>query len=313
MGQYHKLVTLTGFEFVRPGDLDCAPGAWQILATPYRVNAALAALISVSPGDRPADLSHNPFVERWAGHRILCVGDYAKDGDAANIPGYTGPALPTLYELLDERNLLPARKAPGVYYNVSANVRGMLEHGCSVRFIGRAGDICVPVKTRARIGPTGWMHFDIVGDEEVVRYQQDIQHYASKPWDRAPSDGSTDSIADDDIDKGQVRVLANTDRREFIDPAAFGEVPTTAGIMRGNFGSAAAMMGMLFEPEARGGGDLAIDSPLIGLWRNGRLFASSESEHPQLPTTGYIKDNWTDLSKEARQFISAIVDELGRE
>jgi len=328
MGQYHMPVSLTAKEFLYSHELDCGLKAWEIIANGESICAAVAGLIAVNPGNAPADLSNNLYVGRWAGHRLLCVGDYAENSDAANIPNYDGPPLGDLYGMCDTDNLLPkpTRKGdgrdPNMFYNITPQLRGLIEQACSVRFVPHdwslknteTGEITtntsftrVQVKSRARRGEDEFGHYDLLGIEDkntLDYYKRVMPNFADSPWDRAPGDGSSHGIGDDEIDQGQTRVFANLDTHEFIDPIAFGEVATLAGIMRGDWGSASALLGMLFEPDRRGGGDLYSESRLIGHWRNGRLIASSEYESKDFPSTDFIRKNWTNLSKDAVKFIA---------
>ncbi len=329
MGQYHLPVNLTTKEFLYTHQLDCGLKAWEIIANGGSICAAMAALVAVNPGNGPADLGNNPWVGRWAGHRLLCVGDYADNEDAKNIRGYEGPPLGDLYGLCDTDRVITKvkpEKDPELFYNITPHLRGLIEQGCSVRFIAEryavrsistehpegiesehVRHMRVQVKSRARAGQDGYGHYDLLGVEDqrtLDWYKRCMPDFDKAPWDRAPGDGSTHGIGDDEIDLGQKRVFANLDTHEFIDPVAFGEVPTLAGIMRGDWGSASAFVGMLFEPERRGGGDLYSESPLIGRWRNSRLIASSEYDSQQFPTTDYIRKNWDNISSDAVKFIA---------
>jgi hypothetical protein len=325
VGQYHRPVNLTTKEFLYTHQLDCGLKAWEIIANGESICAAIAALVAVNPGNGPADLGNSPWVGRWAGHRLLCVGDYAENDDAKNIRGYEGPPLGDLYGMCDDDNLIPEKgvKDPNTFYNITPHMRGLIEQACSVRFLPRewtlrnadTGEIDhtnisytrVPVKSRARAGQDGYGHYDLLGTENqntLDYYKRAIPNFYEAPWDRAPGDGSSHGIGDDELDQGQQRVFANLDTHEFIDPVAFGEVATLASIMRGDWGSASAFVGMLFEPERRGGGDLYSESPLIGRWRNDRVIASGEYDSREFPTTEYIRKNWDNISSDAVKFIA---------
>ena len=149
------------------------------------------------------------------------------------------------------------------------------------------------------------------------------------PWDRAPRDMTFHNASDADQDLGQQRVYANLDRREFFDPAIFGEVPTTLGLMRAaascpplvpdivigsgktavtpklgrrlEFSSAACLWAMLLHPESRGGGDIEpTEFPEIGRWRHDRLLLTSEYDDigTNSPSTGAVRQFFRDISAE---------------
>jgi len=102
---------------------------------------------------------------------------------------------------------------------------------------------------------------------------------------------------------GPERVIACLDRQEFLDPQAFGEPATLAGIVCGSEGSAAAALAQLFHPRCRGGGDLS-EFARAGGWRNGRLIVSSpEPSAAGLPTTAEIRSRFTDISKPMKRFL----------
>ncbi len=333
MGQYHYVVAMNGREYLHPHQLGAGLKAWEIIANPSSLCAALVGLISVKPGNGPADVGNNKSVGRWAGQRILAVGDYAEDGD---IPNFDGPPLSKIYSLcgaladgpkFDEdfkkwhggENAAQAfeealkewaeLKKLGFFTNVSPDCQGMIEQACSVRICDTGGWLTkVPVRQMATAKVGDVAVYELVhNDPETLEY---YKRCGVKPrdWQRVPKDGSWHGVRDAEIDQGQTRVLASLDLKQFIDPAVFGEVATTAGIMRGDGGSAAALTAMLFHADRRGGGDLSENGDLVGAWRNTRLIASAETGD-QFPTTDEIKSTFENISDRASAMIAR---EIGR-
>lgn len=313
MGQYHILVNMTNREVIHPHSLDCGLKAWEIIASDWRVCSALAGLVSHKPGNMPADLSNSRCTGGWAGHRILFVGDYAHDDD---IQSFDGPPLAELYGLATSAEPAPnppAKRDPKAFYDVSHELRGLLEQACSIRFLEKEhvysnGDgwvdrTVVKVKPRARAGRDGLAHYTLDDPKgETLEWLKRIGIPVSKkPWDRAPGDLAWTNISDSDIDNGQTRVWLNLDRNEIVDPIAFGEVPTTAGIMRSPESSANAVAGMLFHPDRRGGGDFPDIEGYSGRWRNNRLVLTSEWGGDGLPSTEEAKKSCTDVSSTVLQ------------
>lgn len=313
MGQYHIPVCPDLREHLVTHSLDCGLKQIEILGSDGRVNAALAALIAVNPGNVPADLAGSFGVGRWAGQRLFFVGDYAEPGD---VPGWSGVPVEDLYERIGAGQDLPddpEARDPEVFCNIAKAMRGTLERARSERFVVRqsylknaSGEIerefedvtCVPVYALARSDAEGSPHFRIetFNDERYAQYLERMG-ITEADVDRPPLDGSWAGITNAEVDQGHNRVIANLDRQEFIDPASFGDVPTTAGIMRGD--SCRALTLTLFVPYRRGGGDLAEQNelPSNGRWRGERIVATSEFESG-FPTTETVKTGWTDISQE---------------
>jgi hypothetical protein len=86
MGQYHILANLDNFEFVKPSDMGA--GSKQYEHTFYNGDLAHAMylLTMTSPerggGDWPITLMSG----RWAGCRVVILGDYTEDGDLPDFP-----------------------------------------------------------------------------------------------------------------------------------------------------------------------------------------------------------------------------------
>lgn len=93
MGQYWKLVNLDKKEFVNPHKLASGLKLWECLANSPGIGAAMIILQSAMPearggGDFTLDSDNEEYNEiarrtvgRWAGDRVVMVGDYAVDSD----------------------------------------------------------------------------------------------------------------------------------------------------------------------------------------------------------------------------------------
>ncbi len=98
MGQYWKPVNIDKREFIDPRKLGCGLKLWEQIANP-EVGRALVVLMAVMPEPRGGgDLNRNPFIGRWAGDRVVLVGDYSRDEDMPDCPIPFG----TLYRLTNE-------------------------------------------------------------------------------------------------------------------------------------------------------------------------------------------------------------------
>lgn len=336
MGQYHKAVSFTSFQSLDPHPLGNGMKACgQICGG---VPAAIVALLSYKPGNQPADLGHHPMVGKWAGDRIAVIGDYAEDGDIPGYVGQPlskvyklcGDLSPTMTDFQgthDEQTKLVENRVkeirtlflecPKPYDDISCTLAGLVEEALSIRFIGSGWRVAIPVTPRAVKGADGHNHYDISIKGSPKERAEAFKYYLRMsrlpetlgspeeaglerwPWDRPPASLAWDNIRDEEIDIGQARVFTNLSTREFIDPMAFGEVPTTAGIMRSSsndYGSASAVFAMLLHPEARGGGDVSSRHfSMAGRWRNGELILTSEHEG-DFPATNEVKSGFTDIS-----------------
>lgn len=86
MGQYWKPVNLDKREFIDPHKLGCGLKLWEQIAN-KGIGQALVVLLAVMPEKRGGgDLQNNPFIGRWAGDRVVFVGDYSVDDDMTRSP-----------------------------------------------------------------------------------------------------------------------------------------------------------------------------------------------------------------------------------
>lgn len=220
-----------------------------------------------------------------------------------------------------------------LFGNASRKLRGVIEYVQSVRFCGSGWAEDVPVKPYAERGADGHLHYRItdaiannLDDWNMILRMTQLGGWREGaqlnpktelmpngerwPWDRPPADLSWHDATDADQDLGQRRVWVNLERREYIDPVAWGEVPTTLGIMRatswkngGLASSAAAVLGMLYHPEARGGGDINPETfSAKGRWRNCHLALTAENSNDLLiPNTEEAKASFANVSDEVLQ------------
>ena len=239
-----------------------------------------------------------------------------------------------------------------IFQNVAPQIRGAIEFALSTRYCGDRGwQTGVPVKPFAERGLDGHLHYvlsNTLTRESAAKdlamlwrllglggCDRDPAPDPTKlppgldrwPWDRPPADLSWHNATTAQADEGQRRVFANLDRREFFDPIAFGEQPTTAGIMRAadvgantrmamdmvvsspgdiqtnvktgsadGFSSASALFAMLLHPEPRGSGDIdPSDFPEVGRWRNNRLVLTAEIA-TDLPSTSDVLEGFLDIT-----------------
>src|SRR5665213_451030 len=287
MGQYHHPVCIEAEEGLVPHILGCGLKEAEQVFTRPGTCAALVALVSARGGNMPADCSHSPLVGRWAGKRVLIQGDYAEDGD---IPEWDGPPLSLLYHALrSPEDRQPWDGMPEGYWDtvplfadLSEEAVAFLEGACSVRFFGDSWRTFAKVKPVAReFGQCGVGEYVLdtcYGADDLAYFKR----AGMQPIDiqRVPRSGDWHGIRPHEVAEGQHRVIANLDRREYLDPAAFGQVPTLAGLLadprlRGDgpppwpkafekadpggiaaIDVAGALFALLCHPVKRGGGDL---------------------------------------------------------
>lgn len=84
MGQYWKPVNLTKKEFINPHKLGSGLKLWEQMANHPGVGTALVVLLAAMPEPRGGgDLGsgQEKVVGRWAGDKVVIIGDYAENGD----------------------------------------------------------------------------------------------------------------------------------------------------------------------------------------------------------------------------------------
>lgn len=86
MGQYWKPVNLTKREYIDPHKLGTGIKLLE-LASSTNLASALVILLAVMPERRGGgDFQNNPFIGRWAGDKVVFVGDYSADSDMPSSP-----------------------------------------------------------------------------------------------------------------------------------------------------------------------------------------------------------------------------------
>jgi len=83
MGQYHKTVNLDKKEFLNPHALGVGLKQWEQLVNDPGIGTALQILVFSSNSRGGGDIGDdgNEVIGRWAGDRIITVGDYQNDND----------------------------------------------------------------------------------------------------------------------------------------------------------------------------------------------------------------------------------------
>lgn len=104
MGQYHYTVNLDKREYLQPHKFGEGLKLWEQGWHGFGIQRALQMLLAISDGRGGGDfhLEENGFKDiagRWAGDRIVVLGDYTEDEDFPNIPHAS-----MLYSLCRVRN-----------------------------------------------------------------------------------------------------------------------------------------------------------------------------------------------------------------
>jgi hypothetical protein len=86
MGQYHKLVNLDKKEIVHPYNLGLGAKQYEQTGDNGSISDAIYLLVMTSPARGGGDWeSFDGLSGRWAGDRVVVLGDYTEDED---LPGY---------------------------------------------------------------------------------------------------------------------------------------------------------------------------------------------------------------------------------
>lgn len=116
MGQYWLPVNLDKKEYIHAHGLGDGLKLCEFGYSAGGVMTALAMLLSPAPGRGGGDWHvDSPLIGRWAGDRIVFVGDYAEDGDYEWNPE-TDDAPSKVYGLCSE----------GDYVNLTEQVRDLI-------------------------------------------------------------------------------------------------------------------------------------------------------------------------------------------
>ncbi len=125
MGQYHLTVNLTKKEFLDPHKLGDGLKLWEQANSQGGVMVALLALLACSNGRGGGDFQDHPLIGRWAGDKIVVVGDYAEKGDAGRAD------MGKIYNRC--RN---GQEGKGPYKDISDDIMPVLEKECDVKITG---------------------------------------------------------------------------------------------------------------------------------------------------------------------------------
>ena len=87
MGQYHKLVNLDKKEMVHPYNLGLGAKQYEQTGDNGSLSDAIYLLVMTSPARGGGDWeSFESLSGRWAGDRVVVLGDYTEDEDLPDIP-----------------------------------------------------------------------------------------------------------------------------------------------------------------------------------------------------------------------------------
>lgn len=324
MGQYYKLVCLETGSHVSADNLGSFVKAYEQVWSSSQP-AALAYLCSAGRGDHPRDLPWAPEGP-WAGRMPLMVGDYAEDNDLIGRDDLMKQKESVIYSMVsdDQTPLTQTRRrnhpkdlsfaflpiyerVVGLHYNAEANERN----------ISKWASYFPAKKT-----DTGWeLDLDDVPESEyqdVYDYYERLGAFKNTAWQRppfSPCPQSFEPLAEvpDVIPSakdghGTPLLWVNLDRCEFVDPAAMGDVPDLAGVMKGM--SSRSVLAMLVHYKRRGGGDLSELGPIevAGRWRGDRIvllgvegFKPKKGKRINHET---VRSTFLDITKNADAFIN---------
>lgn len=297
MGQYYHPVDMELREHIYSHSLDCGLKMGEILGSCHRVCDAVAILLADSTSDdhRPGDLHVDGVTGRWAGHPVLYIGDYAAKGD---LPSWR-------WEIGEEKlyNALRGTDEEGEpidhsWDEISHLVRPVIERASGHVWVRGRGSVDLVAAT-----PRDGGGYTVRIPDRANQYLRDSLE-AVRPQVEARTDLTFLSAAD--VADGRRRLMVNLDKLEFVDPEAFGETPTLAGILAGmravfdddGWSSLQAFNAMLFHNGSRGGGDE--EGPMVGRWRGDRIVILGENGSDRFPTIDQVRDCFLDVSEEAR-------------
>jgi hypothetical protein len=287
MGQYHHPVCFETDEFLDTYALGCGLKEGEQGFTRPGTPAAIVALVSAKGGNMPADCSQSSLIGRWAGKRVIVVGDYAEDGDIQN---WAGPALSELFSRCRSEKYRKPGAAGPFYTDLGPEAAAFIEAACNVRFFGDGWKNFVHVKpTSKEFGSCGVGEYVIDESQHNAESLAYLKRMGMKPIDvqRVPRSGDWHGIRPQELPEGMDRVIVNLDTLEYINPVKFGQLPTLAAMvnaplpgrkimLKGGGPSsrisnildqaaahadcivdvAGGLFAMLCHPKRRGGGDL---------------------------------------------------------
>lgn len=295
MGQYYKPLNMDLKESLNPHGLDCGVKMGEILWSCHRVCDAMTILLTHNEGGstRPGDLHLDGVTGRWAGKSSFYVGDYAEDGD---MPNWNWPIAESDVYRAGEEDEDEGEKSD--WTDVTDLVKPIIERSSHCLYASKHwGAGLVEVEANAKGG------YDVAIPPDANQYlRQTLQTAQAEVAGRRGVEFLTDEQRAD----GQTRLIVNLDKLEFIDPAAFGETPTLAGMLKGmldvydstQWSSIQALNATLFFGMRRGGGDAEGD--LVGPWRGDRIVVLGDDATKDYPTQDEIRSSYHDISAFAR-------------
>jgi hypothetical protein len=105
-------------------------------------------------------------------------------------------------------------------------------------------------------------------------------------------------------------LVVNLDKKQFLDPAAFGETSDLKALINSYQGVMTGLTVLCADGNNRGGGDLRSEDDVIGAWAGDRIAAVDDDGAVRLAGTAVagVLASWTDVSKDV---IRAINDGVG--
>lgn len=304
MGQYFLCVNPDRDEYLHPHAMGCGLKKPEIVGSGMSVMDAFAMLIADpgAGGRRPGDVHVPGRTGRWAGQRCFFVGDYAEDGD---LPQWGWPTSEgEMYDRIQATGRDVGRTVMRIIVDVHAHVR------VTTRSTTTYLDGTVDVTHRPVDVP-------VIGAGEEMR----IDERDRTPWNADGYDKARRKLATLDVERyvvdaadGTRRLVANLDRREYLDPRQLAEIPTMAGIMRGNLKRWNRKTNRMMEGEdcpttLQLLGEMTFHDPgcdyeggvdrmdLTGRWRGDRLVITSETSRTGPTTTSIEGDpTWTNVT-----------------
>ena len=106
------------------------------------------------------------------------------------------------------------------------------------------------------------------------------------------------------IKLGQYYIIANLDKKEYLDPHTFGDGAKLLEFGCGGVGMTTGLTILLADGNNRGGGDLHSDNPIIGSWAGDRIVVTGDYadegkfNEGNENLYGYARSHFENISKE---------------
>lgn len=295
MGEYFICANPDMNEFVRPSDYGSGLKRKEILGTGAAALDAMAILLS-DPGTgkrRPADMHCPQKSGRWSEGRCIFVGDGAWQNGISPWPWKTPEA-----EMYDDMTSGGRNVGKGIADRIA------VAHGMTrVQRLVHVGMLDGKKET---FGINMMIPLELTGgtlavaDKEIPGFEGELADANKKIEDKSPAGYILDAR------DGTRRLVANLDRKEYLDPRQMSEHPTLLGMMRGHamrysakrddqwvrYPSTLEILGRMIFPEHG-----EIDS-INGRWRGDRLIITAESSNAHPTTLGIEHDpGWRDMTQ----------------